>query len=506
MPPPHSSGAAAPKARRLARSILSTTTRTATELNQHFRELTELLHSTHPPLFVPRVPSVTCSGQRRQQQLLLLQKIQSRADKITIVYHNPEQQPDEGREEPNNTAANRTYGTTPGETILTLLDIVYPDDDDVGGSSRQRRPTGSFMDAGSGQGIPALAAALSGKFDLARGIEFEPAWHESALAVQQAYYDDREETPPPPPCRLEYDCADMTDTKSFQGASCVFSNCVLFDSALSHGLSARLEEDLGGQANQQGDEDIFVVTMSKRMALPSFDLVDVLSLNANGGLFTFYVNRLSRPWADSKSSSSHFHATSDSEAMRALRSEANEFDELVELALRRSDARVGMGFLIALAASEPSIRSLGSNVRLLTRLTESLDMSADLHIKALASMLLRAMSDHPTGRRSINRNEELVGRIVALVANSEEHSAIRTNLLDVVGNLLHDSSLESVFRPDTGHGLETTLEEIVKTSGDHSSLIEAAEEVIAMRRWWEGHQRSVSQIGGFDSPNSQRLS
>eukprot|EP00977_Amphora_coffeiformis_P028294 scaffold34922_cov141-Amphora_coffeaeformis.AAC.5 len=128
--------------------------------------------------------------------------------------------------------------------------------------------------------------------------------------------------------------------------------------------------------------------MSRRLALPLFDLVDAIRLKANGGgLFTFYINRLAG------NLHTCFSATSDSDIMRALREEDDVglWDDLLVFAMNScasssgSSPRTGLGFRVAIAASEPSTRCLTgqknhchhSSPVIWDRLKETLDLRSD---------------------------------------------------------------------------------------------------------------------------------
>ena len=454
-----------------------------------FEELIAAIASSNPPPAMPRIPAVCNNGshtsvERGERLERILAQSRSPVDATSELWRHKSNTD----EQPPLNQSNSTYGTTPVASIQTLLGVLYSDDSDQIVSKAK----GAFVDAGSGRGIPTLAAALSGRFPLAKGIEYQSKWHQSAVALKVAY--DKEEQGEHR-CELEFFCDDMTKPAGhFAGASCVFLNGVTFDANMCQMLSHRLEQELkittsAPSSSQRNEEDVFVVSMSRRLALPSFDLIDVLSLNANGnGMFTFYLNRKSR-------TGSLHHATSDSETMRMLR-DTNDglLDELIEMALVSKDVRLGMSFLATIAASEPTVRqNMGksSSPLLWETLEMSMEKSASLTQKALGSMVLRAMSDHPVGRGAIASNDSLVDSILAGVNNDEEHPAVRANLLDILSQLLHDSPLKRISN-DLDQILERLKDQTHKSESS-ANLLEALTETVAMKRWWDGHRRELPE-------------
>ena len=435
-----------------------------------FQELTTLLSSSHPAPFLARVPKPYIATESEEIQLkTLLKEWKRRAASSPRI--------DDARKDLHNwkDLARDTYGVTPVNTMNTIFNVLYHYQD--------TKAVGSFVDAGSGEGIPTLAAALSGRFPNSKGLEYNRMWHQWALGLKSIYDEQnrgKEDS-------LEFICDDLMDSSGpthFSGASCVFVNGVTFGAQLCHSISKKLEQELGSKTDEV-EEDIFVVSMSRRLALPSFDLVDVLSLNANGdGTFTFYVHR------KAQRESSHT-ATTDSQELRTLRHHGDDLlDELLETSLQ-IDPDAGLKFAASIASSEPTVReNLLSSKTLWKILEQSLSSGESLIQRAIASMVLRAMVDHSVGRYAVAsaNNETVILRLLGCLENIEEHPAIRANLLDVLIQLLHDSPLTDVTKE---------LDELVNKldfehQGGHLSpdLLESLKEMIAMREWWNGKQKT----------------
>ncbi|KAK1740370.1 hypothetical protein QTG54_009320 [Skeletonema marinoi] len=219
-------------------------------------------------------------------------------------------------------------------------------------------------------------------FEKCRGIEYDKHHSQAAFALETEYnkYNykqqqlvnssaTKEETKDNDPIQkshdygttascVQYICGDLGD-ETFEGASVVYSNAVVFDSPLCSTLG-RILDDATLQPNA------FVVTATKQFALPSFELVDMLQLPCNGGqLFTFYVNqKRTSSGSDSTMSGSErgaVPAVSDSEYMRLLRSthttseregsssSSNMMEQLVAISLQ-DGGLAGLAFLAALGA------------------------------------------------------------------------------------------------------------------------------------------------------------
>jgi Histone methylation protein DOT1 len=470
-------------------------------LASSFEELTSAIDVTNPPLtLLPRVPKAFVPTWEQEQRL---QRIQNRAALSRMNSIIPEQATTEQQQQQPLELANRTYGTTPAATINTLLEVIYPSNSSSS-SRTSSAGTGTFVDAGSGMGLPTLVAALSNRFARSRGIEYERKWHSQATNLQQAYEkEELADESKDAACQLEYICGDMTIPAGyFENGTCIFLNCVTFNADLCQKVGERLDVDTtsviqrmavaNANGGEEEEEDVFVVSMSRRLPLPSFDLVDVLSLDANEGMFTFYVNRKTRSSATSASSSSfRHHATTDSKSMRMLRETSSILEDLVNLATRM-ESRVGLSFLAALAVSEPKVRKMALQKSLWPCLEQSLNQYTCLPTKALGSMVLRAMVNHPIGRREVSKRQALVEYILAVVRREDEHPAVRANLLDILSNLLLDSPLQLVST-ELGIVLGELLHaETTKSCGGGApgnNILEALTETIAMKRWWEGHQR-----------------
>lgn len=345
-----------------------------------------------------------------------------------------------------------------------------------------------FVDAGSGMGLPTLAAALSNRFPVARGIEYERKWHNEAKVLQEAYQKEPDNEGRG---RLEYICGDMTSPGYFKGATCVFLNCVTFNADLCRRVGERLDLDTISTSGEK-EEEVYVISMSRRLALPSFDLVDVLRLDANGGKFTFFVNRK----ASSRSSLSHHIATTDSDSMRLLRDTNTILNELVDLATGLED-KVGLPLLAAMAFSEPTVRVMTTQQSLWQCLEKSLQQAAGLSTKALGSILLRSMVDHPIGRREVSKQRSLLLNLLATVCRKNEHAAVRANLLDSLSNLLLDSPLDLVSVELCR--VLVKMQEETGTADTSVNIMEALEEIKATKRWWEGYERVLPGSGQYSS-------
>jgi hypothetical protein len=175
-----------------------------TVLASRFQELTSAISATNPPLTMPRVPKAFVPTVEQEQRL---QRIETRAAASLLNIMPAEQQhtseqPQQQRPPPLE-EANQTYGATPSATIHTLLDVIYPITTNNNNSSSSRTTSAAaavaaaaagkiFVDAGSGMGIPTLVAALSNRFAISRGIEYERNWHDQAIKLQQAYQKEQQ--------------------------------------------------------------------------------------------------------------------------------------------------------------------------------------------------------------------------------------------------------------------------------------------------------------------------
>jgi len=493
------------------------------ETSDLFSQLATALASTNHAPPMPRVPQPSTSTTRIDQaqaqhetmERILKRSAAASSRKMSEMMMTPLKE----------SGINGTYGTTPLSTIMTLLDELYVSNSS---NSASMRKNGLFVDAGSGMGVPTIAAALSNRFHKAKGIEFEEKWHSQALIMKDAYdhvmaeqhQEQKQEKPNDrdsdlDSSTLEYICDDVTndDAGHFTGASCIFMNSATWDAELCRHVSLRIEEDTthnketgleqDSDGEQRRQQDVFVVSMCHKMALPSFDLIDILSMDANGGTFNFFISRKSEArhdGADNESKnryntvSNHFNfAVSDSEPMRELResSSGTILKELIAFASNSACASpaAGLQFLAAVGASEPSVRTMILDDNLWKSLVACIGTEADLATRALGSMVFRSMVDHAVGRRAVSDRTEVVDAILAAIGRKNDHPMVRANLLDVLGNVLCDSPLEHASDA-MGVILKQVRYEAEQEGNDiRGEVIQALEETLAMRRWWRGEQR-----------------
>eukprot|EP00985_Skeletonema_marinoi_P008302 scaffold3729_cov86-Skeletonema_marinoi.AAC.3 len=418
--------------------------------------------------------------------------------KNRITFHSLTRVDDEDEEQkPKLSTSNATYGETPPTTISSLLQLLS--NHHSGG--RTTFP-GDFVDAGSGRGGVLCVAALEGMFEKCRGIEYDKRHSQAAFALETEYnkYNykqqqlikssaTKEETEGNDPIQaphdydttascVQYICGDLGD-ESFEGASVVYSNAVVFDSPLCSTLG-RILDDANLQPNA------FVVTATKQFALPSFELVDMLQLPCNGGqLFTFYINQ-KRTSSGGDSERGAVPAVSDSEYMRLLRSthttsdregsssSSNMMEQLVTISLQ-DGGLAGLAFLAALGASE-------TNVRL------QLDDGQDLPTRASASILLRAMSAFPIGRRTIGQDDRLLDAMFSSLVvldqlAKNDHVLIRANIVDSLSEVLKDHVGNDVL---ANRGIDAVVANLVDDTPIAEMMTEACQAVISFRRWRSG--------------------
>jgi len=435
-----------------------------------FQKLTALLLTTNNPPALPRIPKPYIVSQSIRDQW---QHIQDVASALSLASGNPATPMRQQRVPLSQ--ANATYGTTPAASIWTMLDSLCLD-----------ASTTMFVDAGSGMGVPSLAAALYGCHHV-RGLEVERGWHDQAMFLKQAYDNERRELVP---CRLEFLCTDMVIPQTgqlrgnFVGADIIFMNSVTWDAPLCRSVSERVELDT---VDNDG-RDVFVISLSRKVALPSFDLVDILSLNANGGMFSFYVSQR-RSKRESNGGKFRHTALSDSETMRELRETQNGLlvEELISLALSTKNT-VGLGLLAVLGASEPTARLMSCHDDFWESMIRLISIDASLPTRASGSMILRAIVDHSIGKRSISQRCDVAHALVQAAGRDDEHPVVRANLLDVLGTVLYDSPLDHVSE-DLDHILLKLKDEVNHEGNIH--LLDAAEEIRVMRKWWKGEQRTI---------------
>ena len=110
-------------------------------------------------------------------------------------------------------------------------------------------------------------------------------------------------------------------------------------------------------------------------------------------------------------------------------------------------------------------------------------------------MVLRAVSDHPVGRRSNAESDSLLTALLESTTPkaqsvTSEHPAIIANVLDIIGQLLNDSlGNEKMGFLDIDDHLQ-----LVHTDANEQALSDVAQasmEAQSMRQWWAGEQRSI---------------
>ena len=419
-------------------------------------------------------------------------------------------------EKPKLSTSNATYGETPPETISSLLNLLSNHHD----GGRSKFP-GDFVDAGSGRGGVSCVAALEGMFDKCRGIEYDMCHSQAAFTLEMEYkkyntqqqqivsddstkeerYDivpsqELEDFSATSSC-VQFICGDLGD-ETFEGASVVYSNAVVWDSQLCSTLGHILDD-----AKLQ--QNAFVVTATKKFSLPSFELVDMLQLSCNGGqLFTFYINQKRNDCGSySTVSSSEIDrgaapAVSDSEFMRLLRStnensksdssspSSNMMEVLVAVSLQDGGLE-GLAFLSALAASESNVRCLCSNQDLLNSLVSSLELEdgPNLPTRASASILLRSLSAFSIGRRTIAQDDRLLDAMFSsLVVSNQlaknDHVLIRANIVDSLGEVLKDHVGNDVL---ANRGIDSVVANLLDNTPEAEMLTEACQAVMSFRQW-----------------------
>jgi hypothetical protein len=373
--------------------------------------------------------------------------------------------------------ANATYGETPPVTIRTLLRELAAKHNNSSGTF-----TGRFIDAGSGNGSATVSAALDGRFPRCSGIEYDERRSSLAMTLKTAY--DNSQHKHDASSTLDFTCGDLA-TENLSGASVVFSNSVVWDANLCATMGRRLEE-------AALSPDALVVSISRRFPCPSFDLVDILKMPCNGGDdFSFYV---------CQKHAAHIVALSDSETMKGLRGVCGMLESLISLATTQAGSNESLAFLAAVATSESSTRILtayGDGI-VLEMLSDRIGLSTNaLSIRASSSMVLRAISDHPVGRRRIAENDTLVGALLEnaspkLRSATSEHPTVIANVLDIIGQLLNDSMANEKLGL---LNIDDHLEQIHVNANaqDLGEVRQACEEAQSMRRWWAGEQRNLDK-------------
>lgn len=524
-----SSSAAAKVVKQIANKIINSSS-SRPEIRSAFAELTQTLNTTsaaHYNAALERSQRNAIPTKRFPFVLDAYNQILTRADAYehgSNQKHNKRIHEGEGNEaaKPKLSTSNATYGETPPETISSLLNILSNHHN----SGKTQFP-GDFVDAGSGRGGPSCVAALEGMFDTCRGIEYDMGHSQAALNLETEYNkykmqlqqqeqqeidndnSSKDETTDIDPTQelddfgttassVQYTCGDLAD-ETFEGASVIYSNAVVWDSQLCSTLGRILDE-----AKLQ--PNAFVVTATKQFSLPSFELVDTIQLPCNGGqLFTFYINQKRSNSGNDVSGAAP--AVSDSESTRLLRSthaiseggrsstSSNMMEELVAVSLQDGASLEGLAFLAALAASESNVRCLCNNQDLLNTLVSSLELEdgPNLPTRASASILLRSLSAFSVGRRTIAQDESLLDAMFSSLIVSEQlakndHVLIRANIVDILGEVLKDHVGNDVL---ADRGIDSVVANLLDSTPEAEMLTEACQAVMTLRRWRLGERERV---------------
>mmetsp|Transcript_2537 Transcript_2537/g.3733 ORF Transcript_2537/g.3733 Transcript_2537/m.3733 type:complete len:482 (-) Transcript_2537:56-1501(-) len=459
----------------LARKILKVGSATRSEVSDLLVRLTNTLRAESKDhiqkSMVPRIPKIYVNDRKASLESI----IKSISDPVTAHIL-----PMTGQS--GISAANSTYGETPPDTVQTLL-AELASSHNHGGPNNGHDFSGDFVDAGSGNGIMTICAADSQRFELCRGIEYDRRRHEAAMLLKTAYANRSEHKSSSGKGRVEFSCGDIKN-ETFAGASVVFSNSVVWDADLCGFMGQRMEE-------AELLPPRLVITLSRRFPSPSFNLVDILTLPCNGRMnFSFYVCQKANTSDKDGQVQNNSFALSDSPSVRGLRNEGLLAD-LAIVSLKQGNE--GMAFLASVAASEPSTRALLENVDVLAFLAQSLRMENDITTRASSTLVLRAMSNFPVGRRNIAESAEAIGNLCGSLGNgnqNNDHPAIRGNVIDILGQVFNDPMGNEVLE---SQGIDLILDDVRKdaeSNGWHN-VIEACHEAQTMRRWWGGEQRTI---------------
>ncbi|KAK3252783.1 hypothetical protein CYMTET_37939 [Cymbomonas tetramitiformis] len=371
------------------------------------------------------------------------------------------------------------------------------------------KPSGNFLDAGSGNGVPTLCAAVSVcEFSTAMGVEYSASRVAAANKLKRLYDSQARGDS----CEVSFSCSDIRKKGTFDYASVAFANSVMWDAELCAAVAHQMDTMLTGSV---------VISMSRRFALPSFDLIDVVSLPANGtgdyGAtdardFTFYITQKRATLVGNDyTQATHFVnrpsiALSDSESHALLRNLTYESSPEVKagsathlsthaalIKLAQNSGLHGIMFLAALCASEPSTRLLVKDPTVISFLIEAISRKSTLATRASGSLALRAISAHPCGRRGIAECSGAVSSILYTLcdlqhtAQAADHPAVRANLLDIIGQTLNDS--RGLLELEGSVSAEVTeLLTAVRKDGEEKSwpsVVHAVSEVERMRQWWK---------------------
>ena len=471
---------------KVARSILSTT-KTATkskptDLDPLFAELTRILQTaSHEHLHIsvaPRVPNEhnfsSPAGILSTEELV--DSIQVPAPSGPSLL----------------SSANLTYGETPPNTIRDLLATILERH-----NRELPRFTGGFVDAGSGNGTATVCAAQTGLFPTSCGLEYDNARHDTAVRLKTAYDNgNTTSTENVRRTRVDFHCHDMqhdtATTKLFNQASVVFANSVAWDTALCGTMGTVLD-----QATLQ--PNALVVSLSRRFPSPSFNLVDMLTLQANDDDYTFYVCR--KVVTETGGEELASNPVSDTDiALSFIKQEGAFMEDLVSVSLNSNNS--GMLFLAALANSESMTRILLANEDVLPELATRLGFKADLGQRASASVLLRSIADVPIGRRKIAECHELVRAFVSSLEPASQpkllkndHVMIRANIVDIIGQVVYDPVGNAILEDCGIDGLLSN--ELVRAEAngeDWKEVGEACKEAQDMRRSWQTERMSLGGL------------
>ena len=499
----------------LAREILSRSSSSSKEVPTLLARLARTLRETNQAhiltSMVPRVPVVawrdaTSSSSSSSSRIIDRQCfVDEMLDSATLSSIQSPPPPPDGIGRAPLSIANATYGETPPDTIRTLLSALSSAEyhgmgtsDSSGSKSNESSRTfeGSFIDAGSGNGIATVCAASTERFYLCKGVEYNKGRHGKAVRLRNEYErvdGDHHQSQ----SRVEFICGDLKD-EAFHGSSVIFANSVVWDFDLCSAVGRNVDT-----ANMVGPS--LVVSVSRRLPSPSFDLVDILTMPCNGGEdFTFYICQKSGLATDAENSTCRIassnngrdsFALSDSRHMRALRGESGLLEELIGISMATGNEIEGMTLLASMGASEPSARVLLNNGDVLPHLAEKLtrDTANSLASRASSSLALRAMSDFPVGRRRIAEDAGVVAALIGSLVvegcqggSGNEHPAIRATVLDVLGGILNDPVGGKIVGSHSD--IDPLLANVRKDANAKGWLdvVESCNESQTMRRWYGG--------------------
>lgn len=175
-------------------------------------------------------------------------------------------------------------------------------------------------------------------------------------------------------------------------------------------------------------------------------------------------------------------------------------EELIRCSLefeKHGDEKERMDLMTALGHSESGTRALLKEDELFPFLATQLSMKSGLAYRARSSMVLRAMSDFPVGRRALAESEVITEAFfqslsLDIINSKNDHPAIRANIIDILGQMLNDPTGHQKLKQ---RELDSILQEMMNIARreEWHEVFEACVEVNAMQRWWFGEQK---QVGG----------